>query len=263
LRNLNQLDSFKKQGIMTSLLPHAAKQSTQQTNDQELTEPASNSPSSVRSWSLFAVVASAIALISAGMIVGSLKTHNIIHIRSDDVSASAEPYTILRQHHCQLSSEHYQPGDMVVDLLFADHSEIAHDITVSNGLSLLGHCNDLKIPPSVGQQRGTSLILALKYIQTIIANKRALGNTNPIVVTITLQATEPGSNQPDPHDFKTLRNLVQAIVNDRGVLTIIGTTGQLQNDLSTHLQGLPNQRTCPVSSLNECVKWAFETGRKL
>lgn len=190
--------------------------------------------------------------------------HNVIHILSDDVSASAADYAALRKQHCQVSAQQYQPGDTVVLIPFAAQPEVTLDTTLSNTLSLLGRCQQEEtLSADISRIWGTSLILGLKRIQTVFVDKRGLGKTDPIVVTITLQATEPGKGQPDPRNYAAIRESIENIVKNRGVVAIIGPTGALQNDLETHLKGLSNQRVCPKNSASECIEWAFQVGRTL
>ncbi len=194
----------------------------------------------------------------------SMTIQNITHIRGDDVSASAKVFTLQRKQHCQMSNQFYKPGDTVITLPFADRPEKTFETTLSNSFSLVSQCKTDETPPAgIGREPGTSLILELERIQTIIANKRGLGNKEPIVVTMTLQATEPGKHQPDPNDFGQIKSLVESIIRDRGVIAIIGPTGKLQDDLEVRLKGLPNQRICPANSVMTCVEWALESGRKL
>ncbi|GAA6616563.1 hypothetical protein [Scytonema sp. NUACC26] len=211
------------------------------------------------------LVSSSVGLAILSMTLAtSITPRNITHIRGDDVSTSAKVLSLQRKQHCQISTQFYQSGDTAIALPFANQPEKTSETTLSNSLSLLSQCQkDEILPTSIGQEPGTSLILALAKIQTIIANKRALGSRQPFVVTITLQATEPGKHQPNPNDFQYIKSLVESITRDKSVIAIAGPMGQLQNNLEVVLKGLPNQRICPANSVMTCVEWAFETGRKL
>ncbi|MEK0196226.1 hypothetical protein, partial [Microcoleus anatoxicus] len=67
-----------------------------------------------------AVSVSTIAL--GAFIYPELATQPIVHYRADDNSLSADRYTLQRQTHCQLSSQHYKPGDTAVSIPFADRA---------------------------------------------------------------------------------------------------------------------------------------------
>jgi hypothetical protein len=229
-------------------------------------QPACKGSSPKPVWQSFIVLGSgSVGLAILSMILATLVTpQNITHIRGDDVSTSAKVLNLQRKQHCQISNQLYQPGDTAIALPFANQPEKTSETTLSNSLSLLSQCHkDELSPTTIGQEAGTSLILALTKIQTIIANKRALGSHQPFVVTLTLQATEPGKHQPNPNNFQQIKSLVESITRDKSVIAIAGPMGKLQNNLEIALQGLPNQRICPANSIMTCVEWAFERGRKL
>jgi hypothetical protein len=192
-----------------------------------------------------------------------MTTQRVIHIRADDRSDSAKSYALQQLQHCQASNQQYKPGDTIVTIRFADQPDITQNITLSNGLSLLGQCQQTQTPiTDMGKAPGTSLVRLLENIQTIIKKQRDWNNSNSVVVTMTLQAAEPGPNQPDL-DWQHVKTLVHSITSSRGAIAIIGPTGQLQNQLETQLLNERNVRICSFNDVRPCVDWAFETGRHL
>jgi len=57
-------------------------------------------------------------------------TQPVIHIRADDNSDSAVHYTLQRQLHCQISSQHYKPGDTAISMPFASRPVLTQEITI-------------------------------------------------------------------------------------------------------------------------------------
>ncbi len=195
------------------------------------------------------------------------KITRVISIQANDISQSAQSLPILQQQNCEARAKQLKSGDKMVDVEFADRPEMIRDTEVNNTLLLLGECKptkpDPKQPPSgVGKQPGTSPILLLDRVQTVIEEKRAKGLNNPVVVTIALQAAEPGPGQPKL-DFNRIQEQVETITADKGVVVILGPNGQLQADLHSKLKGNPNAKVCTFKDIAKCVDWSFERGRQL
>lgn len=195
------------------------------------------------------------------------QTQKIISISADDISDSAQitAYKTLRHDHCKNRAEHYKSGDELIHYFFADQPEINRELIIHNEIDTLSLCQETtpKLKDvDIGKHPGTSLILLLEQIQTKIQTLRAQGNNKPVVITITLQATEPGEDQPQV-DFNRIKTLINAIAQDRGVVTVIGAKGKLQNTLETSLKGSKNVRLFPRQSIQQAIDWSFKTGRSL
>lgn len=201
-----------------------------------------------------------------GLFVASdYQTVRVHQIRADDASQSAFKNTVQRKHHCQASSRNLKQGDSQILIAFADRPEIVDDHKI-DGLLGLGHCDDTLLKKaSVGKQPGTSLVLLLDYILTLIKDSRLKGDTNPFVVTMTLEAAEPGPGQPnlDTQGYNKARSLVQAIIKQKTAIAIIGPRGGLQTSLHEALGSEKELRICTPTSINKCVDKAFEQARGL
>jgi hypothetical protein len=188
-------------------------------------------------------------------------TQRVIHIRADDNSDSAQNYHTQRKEHCQGSIQHYKPGDVAIDMPFADRAATTQHISIFNSLSLLGNCQNSareiqnKVP-------GTSLILLLERIESTRQKERDRHNYNPLVVTIAIQDDEPGPNQPNPEDMNRVKTLVHNITQDQGAIAFMVEDEALKNQLDTNLATEGNVQICDFKDIANCVNWAFETARK-
>lgn len=210
-------------------------------------------------WTTVILILTALSM-AGGVFWMSLRSRSILHFRADDRSASAiKPLAQTRQAHCQISNQQYRPNDQAVFMEFAEQPEVVATFK-KTGLAASVRCVDLT---SSDREKGTSLILLLERIASEIVSQRKSGNQSAIVVTITVQATEPGANQPNPRDYRRLKQAIERIVNERSAIAIIGVTGKLQNELQTQLQDSPNVQICPASSVAACVEQAFTQARKL
>lgn len=239
--------------------------STQVSTSNNATHITASTSSSLAWWKSPAILAAgSLGLVIIGITLFiEITTQRVIHIRADDGSGSAVGYAAQRLQHCQTSNQHYKPGDTVVNIRFADQPVTTQNITLSNGLSLLGQCQQTNTQTTgIGKQPGTSLVRLLESIHTTIKKQRDWNNSNSVVVTVTLQAAEPGPNQPEL-DWQRVKTLVHSITSSRGAIAIIGPTGQLQNQLETQLLNERNVRICSFNDVRPCVDWAFETGRHL
>lgn len=205
-----------------------------------------------------------IAVVTTFLIVDYL-TVRVNHIRADDVSQSAYQNVNQRKKHCLASSRSLKQGDSQIQIAFADRPEIVDEHKI-DGLLGFGNCSSSLISTtSIGRQPGTSLILLLDYILTLIRSSRDKGNLNPFVVTVTLSAAEPGPGQPllDAKGFSKVRSLVKSILNEKATIAIIGPSGALQGALNESLGGNQNLDICASNNVNQCVDQGFEQARKL
>ncbi len=207
-----------------------------------------------------------LAAVSAGvlvvgmMLVSELTAQRVIHVRADDSSDSAASYAAVKQAHCQASVQHYKPGDTAIAFSFADRPVTTQNISIANSLTLLGACKNSQ-PPMSKKQPGTSLILLLERIQSVVQKQRARHNLNPLVVTITIQDAEPGPNQPQL-DLDKVKELVNDIIADGGSLALMVEDEDLQSQLDMKLAEDGNVEVCSFQDVNQCVNLAFEMGRE-
>ena len=188
-------------------------------------------------------------------------TQHVIHVRADDSSDSAKNYTEQRQQHCQASVQHYKPGDTAINIAFADRPVTTQHISILNSLSVLGQCQNTKAPIS-NKQPGTSLILLLERIQNVVKKERDRKNDNPVVVTVEIQDSEPGPNQPNPKDIQRVKTLVRSIMSGGGALAIAVEDEALRNQLDTALTDEVNVQISAFNNITSSVDWAFTTGRQ-
>jgi len=188
-------------------------------------------------------------------------TQRVIHIRADDSSDSAEKYSLERQQHCRASIQQYKPGDIAITTAFADRPITTQNISIFNSLSVLSQCNKAQRPIK-NQQPGTSLILLLEDVNRLIKKERDRQNYNPVVVTITLQDTEPGPNQPSPDDQR-LQELVHQITAYQGTIMLMVENPTVNHQLQTVLSNETSAEICSFTDISNCVNKAFEVARKL
>jgi hypothetical protein len=188
-------------------------------------------------------------------------TQRVIHIRADDSSDSAEKYSLERQQHCRASIQQYKPGDIAITTAFADRPITTQNISIFNSLSVLSQCNKAQRPIK-NQQPGTSLILLLEDVNRLIKKERDRQNYNPVVVTITLQDTEPVPNQPQPDD-QQLQELVHQITAHQGTIMFMVEDPNLSSQLQTVLSNETYAEICSFTDISNCVNKAFEVARKL
>jgi hypothetical protein len=213
-----------------------------------------------------AVGVSTIALVV--LVYLELATQPIVHYRADDNSSSADRYTLQRQLHCQISSQHYKPGDTAVSIPFADRAVVTKTISISNSLTLMGECqhNGRSI---TNKQPGTSLTALLERSQSAIQQQHQT-NKNPGILTIVANDFEPRQGEHGI-DFSRVKTLVDDIEKQGVVISFIVPQGQLYEDLTNELSG--KESVCVLDeskdedavrrSMNPCIDAAFSKARKM
>jgi hypothetical protein len=215
------------------------------------------------------VAALGVSAIALGtFIYPELSTQPIVHYRADDNSLSADRYTLQRQTHCQLSSQHYKPGDTAVSIPFADRAIVTKTISIANRLTLMGECqhNGRSI---TNKQPGTSLIALLERSQSAIQQQHQT-NKNPGILTILANDFEPRQGER-AIDFNRVKTLVNDIEKQGVVISFIIPQGQLYEDLTNQLKN--KARVCVLdeskdedsvrNSMNPCIDGAFSQARKM
>jgi hypothetical protein len=194
-----------------------------------------------------------------------LLTSSVIHYAADDNSESAIGNLDLRKVHCQTANNEYKDGDIKNQISFAHKPEVVLQQEISNTLSL-GKCSEFPgHSKEITRYPGTSLIVLLEYINTLIKSDRAKGKKLPIAVTITLQAAEDGPGLPKMNEFGFLKiqKLVEEIQRQHGVIAIVGPTGSLQQNLNTYLSNYSNVTICTATDIDKCISHTFSTARNL
>lgn len=214
-----------------------------------------------------AVGVSAIAL--GAFIYPELASQPIVHYRADDNSSSADRYTLQRQLHCQISSQHYKPGDTAVSIPFADRAVVTKTISIANSLTLMGECqhNGRAI---TNKQPGTSLTALLERSQSAIQQQHQTNNKNPGILTIVANDFEPRQGDHGI-DFSRVKTLVDDIEKQGVVISFIVPQGQLYEDLTNQLSS--KESVCVLDeskdedavrrSMNPCIDAAFTQARKM
>jgi hypothetical protein len=230
-----------------------------------------------KSWRDYLVVGGLVVASLSGLIIYTLledSTPKVLSIAADDISLSAKDagFPAIWSEHCQVRTERYIGGDDLVYYFFADQPFQVDQRLISTGLDKLAVCPKVKpkdmeievdkrkIKLEIGKKDGTCLTCLLETIQSEIRRRRDQGDTRAVIGTITLQAAEPGAGQSSV-DFDRVKKLISDITNDRGVIAIIGTKGQLHSQLET-LSG-NRLRVCFVQNATSCLNEAFNTVRKL
>ncbi len=99
-------------------------------------------------------------------------------------------------------------------------------------------------------------------VNRLIKKERDRQNYNPVVVTITLQDTEPVPNQPQPDD-QQLQELVHQITAHQGTIMFMVEDPNLSSQLQTVLSNETYAEICSFTDISNCVNKAFEVARKL
>jgi hypothetical protein len=192
----------------------------------------------------------------------------IVHYRADDNSLSADRYALQRQIHCQLSSQHYKPGDTAVSVTFADRALVSQPISIFNRLTLMGECQ--KNGRSItNKQPGTPLIPLLEKAKVAIEQQHQT-NKNPAILTILANAFEPRQGE-SPIDFSRVKTLVDEIEKQGTIVSFIVPQGQLNEQLTDELRGKASVCTLDETqdesavrrSIAPCIDAAFIKARKL
>jgi len=186
----------------------------------------------------------------------------VISFKIDDLSVSSvNSYTPLIQAHCQARINQIKEGDTVIDIQFADYAIVTRHENVDNAFKLRKYCNQKQqTMEAINRNYGTSLTLALERLWLELSLLREEGNNQPVIVTLILHAAEPVPNQA-PLDLANVKDLIQKITEDKGMVTIIGTTKQLESDLAQLRHGIANFKLCPSVNLQSCIEDAYVTAR--
>lgn len=187
---------------------------------------------------------------------------NIIHVNVVDRSASAKALGDLPERVCRAASDHYEFGDRSLEVVFAAQAEVSGVGQMTNALSALAQCS---APPVVsgnlGQRPGTSLTAALNAAELAIKSERKGGNDAAVLMSVVMHEAEPGWDEPV--DWGVVREQMQQITEQRGVIAIVGSTGQFHQTLMRELGELPQVQVCAPGGEAECLARGFRSVRSL
>lgn len=196
------------------------------------------------------------------LLIQDWKTQSLLVIMADDLSLSglAVPHAI--QQHCHQVLKHIKTNDHLVHIGYADRPETLYDAPVQNTIGLLRQCNKPEAPNTIGRRSGTSPTEMLETVLIALESARVRGNTDPVVISIWLQEAEPVPGDP-PLDWDRFQAQVDTITANNGVVTFFGPTGELQQDLKTHLKSNPRAEVWPLTALENSTTWAYGLAREL
>ena len=193
------------------------------------------------------------------------RTVRVIAVLARDVSNSGLAEPTVGQNICLAQTQALKPGDVTIDIAYADTTEATRSSQVQSVTQMFPRCQDYvkqQRPETVGIRNGTSLLLLLERIQTQIQIQRKAGNTNPISALIWLQAAEPGPGLPTLN-FDVLGERIKQITNDRGRVTIVGPTGELRQNIEKLSAQNPYLQVCSVAEHQACIRSTFDAARAL
>lgn len=180
-----------------------------------------------------------------------------------DVSLSNQPYKAELEKLCHQYTEHLVEGDIRIQGKFADRATILsnQEFQERDRLSLQNQCQQITTqPPGIGQTPGTSLIDALSRLETEIHHQQSQGHTRPVAAAIVIQSAELVNHQQQ--DFTLIKSKIESIIQKGGAVAIIGSSVDLQNQLSRQLVSVKNTQVCTYSDSLACLDWLFQTVRK-
>lgn len=180
-----------------------------------------------------------------------------------DVSLSNQPYKASLAKICQKYIEHLVEGDTRIEEKFADKATIVSNqkFQERDRLSLQNQCQQINLPPpGIGKIPGTSLVDALSRLEIEIKHYESQGDTQPTAAIIAIDSAEFVNREPQ--DFNLIKSKIEGIVQKRGAVAIIGSSIDLQNQLSHKLMQIKNTQICSYADSETCVGSLFETARK-
>lgn len=190
-------------------------------------------------------------------------THRVNSAFLVDVSLSNQPYKADLQALCRQYTEYLVEGDTRIQGKFADRATILsnQEFQERDRLSLQNQCQQITTPPpGIGQAPGTSLVDALSRLEMEIHHQQSQGNTKPVAAVLIIQAAELVNHQQQ--DFTLIKSKIESIIQKGGAVAIIGSSVDLQNQLSRQLVSVENTQICTYADSQPCLEWLFQTVRK-
>jgi|GEM_PF-1718163 len=194
-------------------------------------------------------------------------TTKVISIHAVDVSDSGITEPEIPQTICKARAERLISGDVATNLDFSDRAELTSSQTVENSTDLNQQCqllftNGKNRPKQISKNQGTDPISTFSRIQNVVVSERSKGNQNPVVVTMWLKDAEQVLGKPK-YDFGDFQKRVESITSDRGKVAIIGTTGELREDLENRFAKNPAVFLCTARDSAACIRRTFEAARTI
>ncbi|KYC40410.1 hypothetical protein WA1_26730 [Scytonema hofmannii PCC 7110] len=190
-------------------------------------------------------------------------THRVAGVLMVDVSQSNQPFKESLKVLCRQYSESLVEGDTRIQGKFADVATILGNqkFIERDRLLLQKQCQQVMVPPSgVGKIPGTSLLEALSRMETEIQHQQSLGNTQPVAAIVAINSAELVNQQPQ--NFSLIKSKIERVVQKGGAVAIIGSSVNLENQLSQQLMQVKNTQICTYADSQTCIEGLFEIARK-
>ena len=166
---------------------------------------------------------------------------------------------------CKARAERLIAGDVSITIEFSDRAEKTGSQTIDNNTDLNQSCqtvftNGKERSRQISKLGGTDPIAVIGRLENAIMAERSHGNQNPVVVTLWLDDAEPVAGKP-AYDFNDFQKRVEAIASDRGKVAIIGTTGELAEDLEKRFAKNSSVFLCTAKDSADCIRKTFDAAR--
>jgi hypothetical protein len=188
------------------------------------------------------------------------QTLKVISFYLTDVSSSGINDPKTSEIICQARWANLKPGDLAIDIEFANRDEPTRYQKINVNTDLVEQCQGNQRPPTIGKEDGTNPIAPITRLLNATAAERAKGNKQPITVVIWLQDAEPVPGSPI-YDWDDFQEKVEQVTKNRAKIVFLGPTGQLRELLDKRLSTNPDVYLCPISATAECIKQVFDSAR--
>ena len=193
------------------------------------------------------------------------KNVKVISIHATDASDSGIANPEIPKGICKARAEKLIAGDLAMNFDYSDRPEPTYSQTIDQTTDLSQQCQTLftngkERPSQISKQEGTDPVSLITRIQNAVIAERTKGDRKPVVVTIWLDAAEPIPGKP-AYDFDDFQKRVESIVRDRGKVAIIGTTGELRENLEKRFAKNSAIYLCTAKDSANCIRDTFDAAR--
>ncbi len=193
------------------------------------------------------------------------KITRVIAIGAVDVSDSGIANLEAVKDVCIVRVDKLIAGDVSITIDFSDRAEKTGSQTIDNNTDSSQQCqtvftNGKERSAQISKRGGTDPMAVIDRIENAVISERSKDNQNPVVVTLWLDAAEPVLGKP-AYDFNDFQKRVEAITNDRGKVAIIGTTGELAEDLEKRFAKNSSVFLCTAKDSADCIRKTFDAAR--